>query len=133
MGATPADGDATLLSLTAFNADPATPILLVLASLEVLLCCALVLASWASLWLAILALNLSGLDTLLPDAELPASLLRAAASIVFAVASIVFGGIIFARIERVCAPVRCLESKDKHWLWSRSLNSYRRRAPPGPY
>jgi hypothetical protein len=53
---------------------------------------------------------LSGLDTLLPDAELPASLLRAA------VASIVFGGIIFARIERVCAPVRCLESKDKHWL-----------------
>jgi hypothetical protein len=49
MGATPADGDATLLSLTAFNADPATPILLVLASLEVLLCCALVLASWASL------------------------------------------------------------------------------------
>jgi hypothetical protein len=49
MGATPADGDVTLLSLTAFNADPATPILLVLASLEVLLCCALVLASWASL------------------------------------------------------------------------------------
>jgi hypothetical protein len=98
MGATPADGDVTLLSLTAFNADPATPILLVLASLEVLLCCALVLASWASLWLAILALNLSGLDTLLPDAELPASLLRAARS--FAVASIVFGGIVYARIEQ---------------------------------
>jgi hypothetical protein len=35
---------------------------------------------------------LSGLDTLLPDAELPASLLRAARS--FAVASIVFGGIV---------------------------------------
>jgi hypothetical protein len=41
---------------------------------------------------------LSGLDTLLPDAELPASLLRAARS--FAVASIVFVGIIFARFEQ---------------------------------
>ena len=38
MGATPADGDVTLLSLTAFNAEPAG--MLVLASME---CCALVL------------------------------------------------------------------------------------------
>jgi hypothetical protein len=36
---------------------------------------------------------LSGLDTLLPDAELPASLLRAARS--FAVARSVFVGIVF--------------------------------------
>ena len=38
MGPTPADGDVTLLSLTAFNAEPAG--MLVLASME---CCALVL------------------------------------------------------------------------------------------
>jgi hypothetical protein len=46
---------------------------------------------------------LSGLDTLLPDAELPASLLRAARS--FAVARSVFVGIVFflcADRARVC-------------------------------
>jgi hypothetical protein len=57
---------------------------------------------------------LSGLDTLLPDAELPASLLRAARS--FAVASIVFFGIIFARSETLAVK-----------------SFFKLVSPPGPY